>query len=181
MRTPALCRSTSRAPSRAACNVRCFEQDEVQAVGPLGPGLFVLAVTVAELIPLFPTQPLALTAGLLFGTFEVRAHAVERDSRASSCSAARFHNTAAPHAMHVQVDATSSLQSAGHVLDRLSRRACSSSVNSLPTSAHSRRRVSASGRCMHADRDQPGSADSLQHRKENRWRDGLLQGRGWRR
>ena len=45
----------------------------MQAVGPLGPGLFVLAVTAAELIPLFPTQPLALTAGLLFGTFKVLA------------------------------------------------------------------------------------------------------------
>ena len=44
----------------------------MQAVGPLGPGLFVLAVTTAELIPLFPTQPLALTAGLLFGTFKAR-------------------------------------------------------------------------------------------------------------
>ena len=44
----------------------------MQAVGPLGPGLFVLAVTAAELIPLFPTQPLALTAGLLFGTWKVR-------------------------------------------------------------------------------------------------------------
>ncbi len=40
-------------------------------MGPLGPGLFVLAVTAAELIPLFPTQPLALTAGLLFGTWKV--------------------------------------------------------------------------------------------------------------
>lgn len=47
-------------------------QDEVQALGQLGPLLFILTVLVAELIPLFPTQPLALSAGLLFGPVEVR-------------------------------------------------------------------------------------------------------------
>ncbi len=40
----------------------------VEALGPLGPVAFVFAVATAELIPLFPTQPLLLAAGLLFGT-----------------------------------------------------------------------------------------------------------------
>ena len=47
-------------------------QDEVKALGQLGPLLFILTVLLAELIPLFPTQPLALSAGLLFGPVEVR-------------------------------------------------------------------------------------------------------------
>ena len=65
--------SVSTARRRSVSRVRLpamTAQDEVQAVGPLGPGLFVVAVATAELIPLFPTQPLALTAGLLFGTFK---------------------------------------------------------------------------------------------------------------
>lgn len=36
-------------------------------MGPYGPLLFVVAVASAELIPLFPTQPLSLASGLLFG------------------------------------------------------------------------------------------------------------------
>ena len=43
----------------------------MQALGPWGPGLFILTVLCCEMIPLFPTQPLALSSGLLFGPYEV--------------------------------------------------------------------------------------------------------------
>ena len=46
-------------------------QAKVQALGPWGPGLFILTVLLCEMIPLFPTQPLALSSGLLFGPYEV--------------------------------------------------------------------------------------------------------------
>ena len=46
-------------------------QDQVQQLGPWGPAFFIIAVVCAEMIPLFPTQPLALSSGLLFGTTEV--------------------------------------------------------------------------------------------------------------
>lgn len=39
----------------------------VESLGPLGPAAFILAVSVCECIPLFPTQPLSLASGLLFG------------------------------------------------------------------------------------------------------------------
>ena len=42
-------------------------------MGPYGPLLFVVTVICAELIPLFPTQPLSLASGLLFGPRLVRA------------------------------------------------------------------------------------------------------------
>lgn len=41
--------------------------EEVEALGPWGAAFFVGTVVLAELIPLFPTQPLALAGGLLFG------------------------------------------------------------------------------------------------------------------
>lgn len=41
-------------------------------MGPYGPLLFVVTVACAELIPLFPTQPLSLASGLLFGPRLVR-------------------------------------------------------------------------------------------------------------
>ncbi|GAX75872.1 hypothetical protein CEUSTIGMA_g3315.t1 [Chlamydomonas eustigma] len=41
--------------------------DYVQALGPAGPAVFVAAVMVFEMVPLFPTQPLSLAGGLLFG------------------------------------------------------------------------------------------------------------------
>ncbi len=77
-------------------------QDEVQAVGPLGPGLFVLAVAAAELIPLFPTQPLALTAGLLFGTFKARFWCYTRDDAQRSAPT----HSASPGAAHDLVNFT---------------------------------------------------------------------------
>lgn len=40
----------------------------VDQLGPLGPLAFTLVVTLCECIPLFPTQPLSLASGLLFGT-----------------------------------------------------------------------------------------------------------------
>eukprot|EP00191_Tetraselmis_sp_GSL018_P007048 CAMPEP_0177598100 /NCGR_PEP_ID=MMETSP0419_2-20121207/12127_1 /TAXON_ID=582737 /ORGANISM="Tetraselmis sp., Strain GSL018" /LENGTH=366 /DNA_ID=CAMNT_0019090439 /DNA_START=684 /DNA_END=1785 /DNA_ORIENTATION=- len=41
--------------------------EQVEALGPLGAVFFTGAVLLAEMIPLFPTQPLSLAAGLLFG------------------------------------------------------------------------------------------------------------------
>jgi uncharacterized membrane protein YdjX (TVP38/TMEM64 family) len=46
-------------------------QDYVQSLGPAGPAVFVAAVMVFEMVPLFPTQPLSLAGGLLFGPFQV--------------------------------------------------------------------------------------------------------------
>lgn len=39
----------------------------IDALGPWGPAAFIATVAVAECIPLFPTQPLSLASGLLFG------------------------------------------------------------------------------------------------------------------
>lgn len=44
-----------------------FVQDTVQDLGPLGPAAFVASISICECIPFFPTQPLAIGAGLLFG------------------------------------------------------------------------------------------------------------------
>jgi uncharacterized membrane protein YdjX (TVP38/TMEM64 family) len=41
--------------------------DQIDALGPWGGVLFVVTVMCAEMIPLFPTQPLTLASGLLFG------------------------------------------------------------------------------------------------------------------
>lgn len=41
--------------------------DQVEALGPWGAVLFVATVAIAEMVPLFPTQPLSLAGGLLFG------------------------------------------------------------------------------------------------------------------
>lgn len=47
-------------------------QDEVERLGPVkGPLLFIVTVGAAEMIPLFPTQPLSLASGLLFGPVQV--------------------------------------------------------------------------------------------------------------
>jgi len=42
-------------------------QETVQSLGPLGPVLFIATVAAFECIPLFPTQPLSLASGLVFG------------------------------------------------------------------------------------------------------------------
>lgn len=47
-------------------------QDQIAALGPWGGVLFVLTVMTAEMVPLFPTQPLTLASGLLFGPVKVR-------------------------------------------------------------------------------------------------------------
>jgi len=39
----------------------------VEGLGPWGPVAFVLVVMLCEMVPLFPTQPLSLASGLLFG------------------------------------------------------------------------------------------------------------------
>lgn len=41
--------------------------DQIEALGPYGAVAFVVTVSLAEMIPLFPTQPLSLAGGLLFG------------------------------------------------------------------------------------------------------------------
>jgi uncharacterized membrane protein YdjX (TVP38/TMEM64 family) len=41
--------------------------EQVHALGPWGAVLFVATVALAEMVPLFPTQPLSLASGLLFG------------------------------------------------------------------------------------------------------------------
>jgi uncharacterized membrane protein YdjX (TVP38/TMEM64 family) len=42
-------------------------QDVVSSLGPWGPVVFIATVSVMECIPLFPTQPLTIGAGILFG------------------------------------------------------------------------------------------------------------------
>jgi len=58
-----------QADSDVSC---CALQDQIQALGPWGGALFVLTVMSAEMVPLFPTQPLSLASGLLFGPVNVR-------------------------------------------------------------------------------------------------------------
>lgn len=41
--------------------------EQIRALGPWGGVLFVTTVALAEMVPLFPTQPLSLASGLLFG------------------------------------------------------------------------------------------------------------------
>ncbi len=48
-------------------------QEQVESLGPVvGPLIFILTMASAEMIPLFPTQPLSLASGLLFGPVQVR-------------------------------------------------------------------------------------------------------------
>lgn len=42
-------------------------QEGVSALGPWGPVAFIATVSVMECVPLFPTQPLTIGAGILFG------------------------------------------------------------------------------------------------------------------
>jgi uncharacterized membrane protein YdjX (TVP38/TMEM64 family) len=51
--------------------VYLWVQDQIAALGPWGGALFVLTVMLAEMVPLFPTQPLTLASGLLFGPVKV--------------------------------------------------------------------------------------------------------------
>ena len=43
----------------------------MEGLGPWGPVVFLLVVMVCEMVPLFPTQPLSLASGLLFGAVNV--------------------------------------------------------------------------------------------------------------
>ena len=69
------CHSTSAAADVhtrgvAACSSPL--QEQVESLGPVvGPLIFVLTMASAEMIPLFPTQPLSLASGLLFGPVQV--------------------------------------------------------------------------------------------------------------
>jgi uncharacterized membrane protein YdjX (TVP38/TMEM64 family) len=42
-------------------------QEGVQSLGPLGPIAFIATISLVECIPLFPTQPFTIGAGILFG------------------------------------------------------------------------------------------------------------------
>jgi len=44
--------------------------DKVESMGTLGSALFTVTVMTAECIPLFPTQPLSIAAGLLYGPYK---------------------------------------------------------------------------------------------------------------
>ncbi|KAK9825428.1 hypothetical protein WJX81_005382 [Elliptochloris bilobata] len=57
---------SAAASETASAGVLAF-LERLQEMGPYGPLLFVVTVAFAELIPLFPTQPLSLASGLLFG------------------------------------------------------------------------------------------------------------------
>lgn len=61
--------SASAAESLSGGAVDVFRQflEQVEAMGPWGAVVFVVAVMLSEMIPLFPTQPLSLASGLLFG------------------------------------------------------------------------------------------------------------------
>ncbi|EIE22112.1 hypothetical protein COCSUDRAFT_66464 [Coccomyxa subellipsoidea C-169] len=58
--------------------------DKVHELGPWGPALFVVTVVGCEMIPLFPTQPLALASGLLFGPVEGAACTIVAATLAAS-------------------------------------------------------------------------------------------------
>eukprot|EP00882_Tetradesmus_deserticola_P005590 GHRQ01005886.1.p1 GENE.GHRQ01005886.1~~GHRQ01005886.1.p1 ORF type:complete len:195 (+),score=56.26 GHRQ01005886.1:319-903(+) len=60
--------------------------DQIAALGPWGAALFVVTVMTAEMVPLFPTQPLMLASGLLFGPVKVGTN-----DRSGSCSANHSH------------------------------------------------------------------------------------------
>ena len=60
----------------------------VDDLGPLAPLAYILAVAVCECIPLFPTQPLSLGAGLLFGAPKVLRCATQHCA-ALRCAASR--------------------------------------------------------------------------------------------
>lgn len=67
-------------------------QDQIEALGPYGPLLFVVTVMITEMIPLFPTQPLSLASGLLFGPQKARApspiyHILQLSAMAARCHA----------------------------------------------------------------------------------------------
>jgi uncharacterized membrane protein YdjX (TVP38/TMEM64 family) len=47
-------------------------QERIEELGPAGAVLFVVVVMLFEMVPLFPTQPLSLASGLLFGPQKVR-------------------------------------------------------------------------------------------------------------
>eukprot|EP00798_Chlamydomonas_sp_ICE-L_P026422 gene26422-17521_t len=48
-----------------------FPAAQLEALGPAGPLLLIVAIIITELVPLFPTQPLSITSGLLFGPVKV--------------------------------------------------------------------------------------------------------------
>lgn len=59
----------SASEALSGSGVELFKEflDQIAALGPWGCVLFVVTVSVAEMVPLFPTQPLSIASGLLFG------------------------------------------------------------------------------------------------------------------
>lgn len=66
-------------------------QDQITALGPWGGALFVLTVMTAEMVPLFPTQPLTLASGLLFGPIKVCKGANQLSGHAVLCVVTQQH------------------------------------------------------------------------------------------
>ncbi len=69
-------RHSGGSPFPATCHQSLFDaicclQTEIESLGPWGPVIFVLSVAAGEMIPLLPTQPLAIAGGLLFGAVRV--------------------------------------------------------------------------------------------------------------
>ena len=95
-----------------------FSQMEIEALGAVGAAIFVLVVMLAEMVPLLPTQPLSLAAGLLFGPVKVLLPPItiivlQHDSPANTARKARqwcrLHAHARMHAIRLAVATTTRL------------------------------------------------------------------------
>ena len=80
------CEPQPRAIIQTRLTLQMLMQTEIEAVGPWGPVIFVVSVAAGEMIPLLPTQPLAIAGGLLFGAVRVR-HLPSGLFHASMCKA----------------------------------------------------------------------------------------------
>lgn len=58
---------SSDAAESAPAGFLNFLIEFIEQLGPLGAAVYTVLVACFELIPLFPTQPLSLASGLLFG------------------------------------------------------------------------------------------------------------------
>ncbi len=56
-------------------------QDNVEALGPYGPVFFVVTMVGVEMVPLFPTQPLTIASGILFGVPKVLVSQTTLDAK----------------------------------------------------------------------------------------------------
>ena len=67
----------------------CCKQEQIDSLGPLGPFFFVTSVAAAEMIPLFPTQPLSLAGGIAFGAAKVHSQLASCPLKPCSCHSNR--------------------------------------------------------------------------------------------